>query len=106
MVSKAIEDVIAERERQVSAEGWSPDHDAAHVNGEMAGAAACYAAATCKVQNLDVRELRDKFIVDFWPWARSWWKPQERRRNLVKAAALIIAEIERLDSAATKSEAA
>lgn len=26
-----------------------------------------------------------------------WWKPTNRRRDLVKAAALILAEIERLD---------
>lgn len=35
-----------------------------------------------------------------WPWHRVWWKPSTRRRNLVKAGALILAEIERLDRAA------
>ncbi len=34
-----------------------------------------------------------------WPWAEEWWKPINPRRNLVKAAALILAEIERLDRA-------
>ena len=32
-----------------------------------------------------------------WPWVRRWWKPTDRRRDLVKAGALILAEIERLD---------
>ena len=34
-----------------------------------------------------------------WPhtWDASWWKPKDRRRDLVRAGALIIAEIERLD---------
>jgi len=32
-----------------------------------------------------------------WPWAKSWWKPASLRRSLVKAAALLIAEIERID---------
>jgi len=35
-----------------------------------------------------------------WPWAEKWWKPKNERRDLVKAAALILAEIERLDRAA------
>lgn len=35
-----------------------------------------------------------------WCWDRSWWKPTTPRRDLVKAAALILAEIERIDRAA------
>lgn len=33
--------------------------------------------------------------------SRDWWKPKDRRRNLVKAGALIVAEIERLDRLAS-----
>lgn len=41
--------------------------------------------------------LPDCFIPKFWPWERKWWKPsQDQVRNLVKAAALIAAEIDRL----------
>jgi hypothetical protein len=32
-----------------------------------------------------------------WPWTRDWWKPQDFRRDLVRAAALILAELERFD---------
>ena len=34
-----------------------------------------------------------------WPWDEKWFKrsPDNRRLELIKAAALIIAEIERLD---------
>lgn len=32
-----------------------------------------------------------------WPWEAQWWKCAHPRRTLVKAAALLIAEIERLD---------
>lgn len=32
-----------------------------------------------------------------WPFSKSMWVPQEPKRNLVKAAALIIAELERLE---------
>lgn len=33
-----------------------------------------------------------------------WWKPGAPRRMLIKAAALIVAEIERLDRAAAKKD--
>ncbi|MFH7191305.1 hypothetical protein ACHWGL_30855, partial [Klebsiella pneumoniae] len=36
-------DVLAERRRQVEAEGWSPEHDDAHGRGEIARAACSYA---------------------------------------------------------------
>lgn len=41
-------------------------------------------------------------VAKHWPlsWAKSWLKPKDRRRDLIRAAALIIAEIERLDRAA------
>jgi hypothetical protein len=42
MNSTAIADITAERERQISFEGWSPDHDDAHGEGQIAFAAACY----------------------------------------------------------------
>lgn len=35
-----------------------------------------------------------------WPWtgwATEWFKPKDDRYNLVRAAALLLAEIERLD---------
>lgn len=39
----AILDVVAERQRQQSVEGWTPEHDNAYQNSELADAAACYA---------------------------------------------------------------
>lgn len=40
---------------------------------------------------------RDGHVPPTWPWGAEWWKPKEPRRDLVRAGALIIAEIERLD---------
>lgn len=96
----AIDDVIAERERQKAVEGWTPEHDDTHSDGEMAKAAACYALNAGRAP-----EYRDNsFIRSYWPWDWKWWKPKDRRRDLVRAAALIVAEIERMDRAAlTKS---
>jgi len=44
-VSKVIEDVIAERNRQVSQKGWTADHDDQHKDGAIALAGAGYAHA-------------------------------------------------------------
>lgn len=86
----AASDVLAERQRQVTAEGWTPEHDDEYQHCEMAVAAACYIMADDDPR-ADIPEL--------WPWPSEWWKPTDVRRDLVKAGALILAEIERLDRA-------
>lgn len=89
----AARDVLAERQRQISVEGWTPEHDDRYTTGALATAAGCYAMFTLAYPPGDP--------VSFWPWSPSWWKPSdESRRNLVKAGALILAEIDRLDRAA------
>jgi len=96
--SVALADVAAERERQKNVEGWTPDHDDEHECGEMAQAAACYIAH-------NAANLPKSIVANYWPWNLEWWKPKDHRRNLVRAGALILAEIERLDRAApTKGE--
>ena len=94
----AIEDIAAERQRQIRSEGWSPDHDDEHDGGELAAAAACYAghAANTTAENVATAGLPP----GEWPWDLNSWKPSTARRDLVKAGALIVAEIERLDRAA------
>ncbi|HCF3834982.1 TPA: hypothetical protein ACQQIX_007039, partial [Pseudomonas aeruginosa] len=98
-VPQAWLDVQAERRRQVEAEGWTPEHDDEHDSGEIACAAACYAlppAHPARIEGALGRYGRDPNI---WPWTRDWWKPapNDRRRELIKAGALVLAEIERLD---------
>ncbi|WP_206523214.1 MULTISPECIES: hypothetical protein [unclassified Mesorhizobium] len=92
MVSSAIADIASERQRQISAEGWTPEHDDAHSAGELAAAAACYAASAKGHGFISLDRAPSR-----WPWSLDWWKPTDRRRDLVKAGALIAAEIERLD---------
>lgn len=97
----AIEAIAAERQRQVAVEGWSPEHDDYHGGGQLAQAAACYAMVTAQSPN-DHRH-GPFYPPQEWPWGADWWKPgfkrdvANRRRCLVKAGALIVAEIERLD---------
>lgn len=91
--SKAASDVLAERRRQVENEGWSTEHDDEHNNRELARAAACYVDLYCGSQT----PVDDDNAPDDWPWDDCLWKPKDQRHNLVRAAALIVAEIERLD---------
>lgn len=106
----AARDVLAERQRQMSVEGWTPKHDDEHRNGEMAQAAGCYAMfAAASDTSRSATDLPGSLATlgkpirgwaawrQLWPWDRKWWKPTSRRRDLVKAGALILAEIERLD---------
>lgn len=81
-VSAAATDVLAERQRQVLEKGWSLDVDDGRVGGELERAAACYAVGDPSVN---------------W-WPRGWiFRREAPRAGLVKAGALILAAIERLD---------
>jgi hypothetical protein len=92
-LTAAARDVLAERRRQVQVEGWTPEHDDCYRDRDLAAAAACYATHAAS---------RNGSVVHppiIWPWNTNHWKPTTPRRDLVKAAALILAEIERLDRA-------
>jgi hypothetical protein len=97
--TQAMTDVLAERRRQRSEEGWTSEHDDAHADGEIGRAAAAYALTAMKRHQIpsDLARAIPNIAAAIWPWDRVWWKPKGVRRTLVKAAALLIAEIERLD---------
>lgn len=101
----AVRDMIAERTRQVQAEGWTTAHDDHHVSGELGLAAALYALP----YESGVLEQDDFIRLDMLLELSFGWnlKPEpDRRRRLVKAGALILAEIERMDRAALNPTAA
>lgn len=96
-----LSEIATERGRQIGVEGWTPDHDDTHVHGDLPRAAACYAIAAAGYPN------DDRAIIRFWPWFDDFdtnWKPKDPRRNLIRAAALLVAEIERLDRLALTHE--
>lgn len=95
--SQAALDVLFERQRQVTAEGWAPEHDDEHVEGQIADAAACYALFSSD---------QGHSTPAHWPWSPDWWKQSGARRDLVKAGALILAEIERIDRASANGQEA
>lgn len=82
----ALADVVIER--QIVEEGYDEKHDSDHTDSELAQAAAAYALQAAG---------RNDLALDNWPWDSESFKPKDRRSNLVRAAALILAEIERLD---------
>jgi len=88
--------IAEERQRQITAEGYTPEHDDRHKDFEMGKAAESYLSAVVTPdeegdENGKVRPSWD------WPWDKEWWKPsKDPVRNLVKAGALIAAEIDRL----------
>jgi hypothetical protein len=97
--------ITQERRRQIEVEGWSAGHDEQHARMQLTKAAICYifvaneilklphAAKAIESARLQVPDL----IQTLWPWAEHWWKPTaDPVRNLVKAGALIAAEIDRL----------
>lgn len=101
-MSTGIEAIAAERRRQVEQIGWTAEHDDTHVNGEIALAAAAYARHAGSGE--DDRQVNSGFSPeDLWPqsWG-GWWRPKDRRTDLVRAGALIAAEIDRLDRAAAR----
>lgn len=98
MVSSGVEAIALERRRQIDVEGWSSEHDDTHKEHQLAAAAASYAWA---VVEPDEEGWRPPYG---WPWAGHWWKPTGKRQMLVKAGALIAAEIDRLDRATSREK--
>lgn len=89
-LSPFMQACIAERFRQVEAEGWSTDHDDRYRQGELARAGATYALYAGV-------EKRCGAAPGEWPWPDDWWKPYGFRRDLVRGVALQLAEGERFD---------
>lgn len=99
--------IMNERNRQVHEEGFDSEGDSYYTNGELVSAAIAYAHAP----NLPVIKVDIDNGASFSVWRKSFWpstfskymyKPgadgstPERIKELVKAGALIAAEIDRL----------
>ena len=84
-------------------EDWTAEHDDAnHDLGDLALAAACY--ALCSVVGEDSMQNNGHLDV-WWPWDTEYWRPADQKRMLVKAGALIAAEIDRIDRLAARTPA-
>lgn len=87
--------IAAERQRQIDVEGYTPEHDDHHID-DLAKAAAAYLVIGWGEYGTGSR---------LWPWGGNTpWKTyasgvapvEDRVRELVKAGALVAAEIDRL----------
>lgn len=96
--------IAVERQRQIEVEGWTPEHDDEHTNAELGTAGVGYAmfaveqiALTANGEAMPDEAYDTPPSEACWPWHPDWWKPSDDPiRNLVKAGALIAAEIDRL----------
>lgn len=96
-MNTVIDEIAAERRRQIDDEGFDTGHDNQHEYGELSSAAACYALKN-NARSIPMSMYNsDTIFTRLWPFDLKWWKPKYRRYDLIRAAALIVAEIERLD---------
>lgn len=101
-MKSGVELIEKERNRQIDKEGWDAKHDDEHGIGALAVAGACYAL---DYAGQDRRETGGSYCSTYeefarraWPWDEQDWKPtpNDPVKQLVKAGALIAAEIDRL----------
>lgn len=104
-----IKDVINERQRQINQEFYSTENDDEYKQNELLRAAVCYAENVVRRgwvfdSNFGPDVYQEEEVPDLWPWDIDFWKPKNPRRDLVRAAALLIAEIERIDRSTGASQ--
>ena len=99
---KGIDLISEERHRQIVEEGWTAQHDEQFVDGELAHAAICYCMWDLIKDSKFIKAVET--IRVWWPWDWEWWKPKDHIRNLVRAGALIAAEIDRINRDAYMQE--
>lgn len=85
--------IMEEQLRQKEQEAWTQGRDD-HTDGKLALVAACYAefAILPNTERVEQTQSRDRY----WPWDEVWWHPKNPLQDLVRAGALIAAEIDRL----------
>ena len=96
-----VELIAAERKRQVEKEGWTQEHDASHTDMTLAVAGAAYALDIAGFYSGECDSWRQIYCANaakVWPFDLEWFKSthDDPVRQLVKAGALIAAEIDRI----------
>lgn len=101
----AMARVRAERARQV-AEGYDEAHDDAHAPADLTSAAMAYATfawwQTAGHVGWTRDQLDEQILENIWPWDADQFHPDEDSplENLTRSAALLAAEIERIERTA------
>ena len=63
--------IYLERARQIEVEGWTPEHDSKHKQGELANAAAYYAMTEETIDFIDEQWGNDMHLI-IWPFDLKW----------------------------------
>lgn len=93
ILQQVLNKVIHERIRQIESEGYNKEVDDLGDPGRLAAAAACYSIHSSYTLNTGDSLAG---VPDWWPFAREHWKPKDVESNLIRSAALIFAELERI----------
>lgn len=96
---RALTDILRERIRQIRVEGWSLEHDDEHDQAQLARAALSYALSGITKLMTHPPHAMFTAMAEMWPWERCALPRHQPRQLLVIGAALLVAEIERLDRA-------
>lgn len=87
-----VELIAIERKRQIEELGYDYTHDALYANNQLAIAGGTYA----------INPIINDAMIDqngkpyLWPWSEEYWRPspENRIKELIKAGALIAAQID------------
>lgn len=98
LTGAGLADVVAERIAQIEANGFTLAHDEGHHPAQLAAGAASY--LNTGIDQLNGIEHDPQDPADTWPWEREAWRPGDARTNIVKALAIGLAVLDRLDGKA------
>ena len=94
-MKNGIELISDERKRQIEEEGYSLNDDKLLLgDSELTCAAIAYAMET----------VNSTMAKNYFPWDKKFFKPKDKLRNLVRAGALIAAEIDKLQNQNNKEK--
>lgn len=100
---RTVDEVTATQQEQTANAGkYGADDD---MQFALAGAAYAGHAALWEDGAINLKVYRTAKPNELWPWKGVHWEPRDPRSDLVRAAAFIIAQIERIDRARQSGDA-
>lgn len=91
-MSIGIEKLATERVRQIEEKGYDAEHDHNHVLLLRWGAQAYLRHAIALDEGVDLTAEECQ-----WPWSEEFWKPGTAEEDLIKAGAMIAADLDVLE---------
>jgi len=90
-----LQDALLERIEQIEQYGFDLQHDLGHHPATLALAAQSYLATA--IDQLHGKHHHPQQPCPEWPWEREAWRPGTARDNIVKALAIGLAVLDRID---------